>query len=1050
MIGVRPRHTVRRCFGLAVVAVFVSPGLGPASALGQSSEAQYDTALYQAMRWRNIGPFRGGRSVTVAGVTSDPSTYYFGGTGGGVWKTTDAGETWVNVSDGFFGTGSVGAIAVAESDPNVIYVGMGEHAVRGVTTSHGDGVYKSTDAGKTWTHVGLERTRAIARIRIHPKDPDLVYVAAQGAPYGESEERGIYRSSDGGATWEKVLYVSARAGASELAMDVTNPRILYAGFWDHLRRPWVVESGGPGSGLWKSTDGGDSWEKLETGLPELMGKTAVDVSPVDPDLVWALIEAEGDEGGLYRSDDAGGSWKLVNEERVLRARAWYYIEVYADPQDENTVYVMNAPFLRSVDGGKTFQQVAVPHGDNHDLWINPKDNRVMINANDGGANITFNGAATWSTQRNQPTAQFYRVNADNRFPYYVYAGQQDNSTVAIASRTSGAGIGWKDWHAVGGCETAHVAFDPDDPVLVYAGCYQGIITEYDDRTGMDRDIMAYPFLGLGMTPLDMKYRFNWNAPIVTSPHDRRVVYHAGNVLLKTEDRGRSWTEISPDLTRDEKAKQGPGGTPITNEGAGGENYNTIMYVVESPHEPGTIWVGTDDGLVQITRDGGGAWENVTPDDVGEAMINSIEVSPHDPATAYIAVTRYKFNDLTPHIYRTSDYGRSWRRIVRGIDDEAWVRVVREDPVRPGLLYAGTETGVYVSFDDGARWQSLQLNLPVVPVTDLIVRDNDLVAATQGRAFWILDDLAPLQQLDDRVAASDVHLFAPERAYRVAGSSADRPRLGKNPPAGAVIYYYFAEAPDEEVKLEILDEAGAVIRSYSSEKREGDDGGAKPIPAKAGQNRWVWDLRHEPIPRVEGLMVFGGLQGRRAIPGTYRVRLELGDYEGTQSFEVVDDPRLMRSHADFAAVEEFLAEIQRNVDELHEGVIRIRDVREQLKAFMERIEGRPEAEEIGAAGDSLVERLTELEEMLVQPKQKTFQDVVNFPSRLNAEFLFLAGLVDDGAPPITEGQRQRLSDLSARWSKRKELMEELLKSELDRWNALVREKGIPAVIVSTGP
>ncbi|MFQ5811469.1 MAG: glycosyl hydrolase, partial [Armatimonadota bacterium] len=523
----------------------------------------------------------------------DPFTYYFGGAGGGVWKTEDAGERWRNISDGFFKTGSVGAIAVAESDPNVIYVGTGEHAVRGVTTSHGDGVYRSNDAGKTWTHLGLEKTRAISRIRIHPKDPDVVYVAAQGAPYGPTEERGIYRSTDGGATWEQVLFVSERAGASELSIDPTNPRILYAGFWDHLRRPWVVESGGPGSGIWKSTDGGDTWTKLEKGMPKLMGKTAVAVSPADPERVWALIEAEGDRGGLYRSDDAGASWTLVNSERVLRARAWYYIEVYADPQDVNTVYVMNAPFLRSVDGGKTFQRVSVPHGDNHDLWINPTNNQVMINANDGGANISFNGGKSWSTQRNQPTAQFYRVNTDNRFPYSVYGGQQDNSTVAIASRTFDAGIDWKDWHAVGGCESAHIAFDPDDPVLVYAGCYQGQISVWDARTRSARPIMAYPYLGLGMLPKDMRYRFNWNAPIVVSPHDPRLIYHAGNVLLKTEDRGLSWTEISPDLTRDEIDKQGPGGGPITNEGAGGENYNTIMYVVESPHEVGTIWVGSD-------------------------------------------------------------------------------------------------------------------------------------------------------------------------------------------------------------------------------------------------------------------------------------------------------------------------------------------------------------------------------------------------------------------------------------------------------------------------
>ena len=1014
----------------------------------QTGDAQYDTALYHAMQWRNIGPHRGGRSVAASGVTADPFTYYFGGTGGGVWKTEDAGETWTNISDGYFKTGSVGAIAVSESDPNVIYVGMGEHAVRGVTTSHGDGVYKSTDAGKTWTHMGLAATRVIARIRVHPSNPDLVYVAAQGATHGPTPERGIYRSRDGGATWQQVLFVSKSAGASELSMDPTNPRMLYAGFWDHQRYPWTVVSGGPGSGIYKSSDGGDTWEELSSGLPELMGKTAVDVSPANPDRVWALIEAQGDEGGLYLSDDAGASWTQLNSERVTRARAWYYIEVYADPQDEETVYIMNAPFLKSVDGGKTFKQIRVPHGDQHDLWINPTNNRNMINANDGGANISFNGGQSWSTQQNQPTAQFYRVITDNRFPYYVYGGQQDNSTVAIASRTSDAGIDWKDWYRVGGCESAHVAFDPDDPVLVYAGCYQGQISRYDVRTKIARNIMAYPYLGLGMTPEDMRYRFNWNAPIVASPHDRSVIYHAGNVLLKTEDGGVGWVEVSPDLTRNEKAKQGPGGAPITNEAAGGENYNTIMYVIESPHEAGTIWVGTDDGLVHLTRDGGANWENVTPRDVGEAMINSIEVSPHDAASAYIVVTRYKFNDLTPHIYRTNDYGRSWRRIVRGIDEDAWVRAVREDPVRRGLLYAGTETGVYVSFDDGERWQTLQLNLPVVPVTDLKIQGNDLVASTQGRAFWILDDLSPLRQIDDEVSRAAAHVFAPGRAYLFGGSGDSLPRMGANPPQGAIVQYYLADAPDSVVTLEILDGAGAVIRTYSSVKQEGSD--EKPIPAKAGQNRAVWDLRHEPLPKAEGLFVFGSLQGRRVMPGTYQVRLTASEHTQTQSFEVEGDPRLRLSPTDYMAVDEFLVAIREQLSEMHEGVNRIRDVKKQIEGFLERIEGRPEAEELDEAGDALMERLTELEEMLVQPKQKTFQDVVNFPSQLNAQFLYIRVAADAAGPPLTEGVKTRLADLSEQWSEQKALMESLLEQELADWNALVQEKGVPAVILSTEP
>ncbi|MCZ6506893.1 MAG: glycosyl hydrolase, partial [Acidobacteria bacterium] len=633
-------------------------------------EAQIDSDLIGALEWRSIGPFRGGRVTAVAGVIQDTSTFYMGATGGGVWKTEDGGVSWNNVSDGHFGTGSVGAIAVAPSDPNVVFVGMGEAAIRGVANSHGDGVYKSTDGGASWTHLGLEETRHISAVQVDPRDPDVVFVAAQGYQGKATPERGIYRSTDGGTTWELVLFVSADAGASSLSMDVTNSRILYAGFWQHRRYPWKVESGGLDGGIYKTTDGGDTWEELTEGLPELPGKIGVAVSPATPERVWAIIEAE--EGGLFRSDDAGASWERINEERVLRARAWYYTHIFADPQDAERVWVLNAPAMRSIDGGKTFTRVSTPHGDNHALWIHPHDNTILINGNDGGANISYNGGKTWSTQDNQPTAQIYRVNTDNQFPYRIYGGQQDNSSVSIASRTINAdGIGRDAWTSAGGCETAYSAFDPDNPRYIYSGCYQGLIGELDTVTRHERSVMAYEFLGLGATPSELRYRFNWNAPIVASPHDPTVIYHAANKLLKTTDRGTTWREISPDLTRDEESKQGPGGGPITNEAAGGENYNTILYVAESPHEAGTIWVGSDDGLVHLTRDGGANWSNVTPSGLEESMINTIEVSPHDPAKAYLAVTRYKFGDYAPRIYRTTDYGQSWHLRVDGIDDEAW-------------------------------------------------------------------------------------------------------------------------------------------------------------------------------------------------------------------------------------------------------------------------------------------------------------------------------------------------------------------------------------------
>ena len=1034
------------------IAILVTVGVVTGgSAAAQKKEPQFPTSLYQGMQWRNIGPFRGGRSVAVTGVIQDTQTFYFGGVGGGVWKTTDGGETWNSITDASFKTSSVGAIAVAPSDPNVIYVGMGEHAVRGVATSHGDGVYKSTDAGRTWKHLGLEKTRAISRIRIHPADPDLVYVAAQGAPYGPTRDRGIYRSNDGGRTWENVLYVSETAGAADLAMDPTNPRILYAAFWDHLRVPWEVRSGGPGSGIHKSTDGGTTWEKLGEGLPQLMGKIGVDVAP-NGERVYAIVEADPG-GGLLRSDNGGKTWSLQSEQWNIRGRAWYYMEVFADPQNPDVVWVCNAPLMKSIDAGKTFTNVRVPHGDTHDLWIHPKNSRILINANDGGGVISYNGGQTWSTDQNQPTAQFYRVNTDNRFPYWVYAGQQDNSTVSIMSRTFGPGIGWKDWHDVGGCESAHVAFNPDDPTLVYAGCYQGQITEYDGRLDSEKSVQAYPELPLALPMREMKYRFNWNAPIVVSAHNARIIYHAGNVLLKSEDRGRSWVEISPDITRNDDEKKGPQGSPITNEGAGGEVYGTIFYVAESPHQAGVIWTGTDDGLVQLTRDGGKTWQNVTPTGVGEAQINAIEVSPHDPATAYLAVTKYKFNDFTPHIFKTTDYGKKWERLVEGITPEAWVRVVREDPVRKGLLYAGTETGMYVSFDGGLHWQSLQLNLPVTPITDLKVQSDDLVASTQGRAFWILDDLSPLRQIDEKVAGADSHLFKPRttvRAFAFGGFGAGA-NLGKNPPAGAIIDYYVAKAPEGPVTIEILDTSGRLVRRYSSEKKDepgrpeasGEDffgpPPTQPLEVKAGMNRTNWDLRHEQIPRVPGVFSFGSLAGRKALPGNYQVKLTVGGKSLTQSFELKKDPRLEITVQDFQAQEELTAAIDKELTEIHQSVIRLRDVRGQLEGLMKR------AKDAEADAKPLVEKLSAVEEALLQKRTADGQTVINFPVRLNHHYIYLRAMVDSAEGAPTEGPRKRFADLQAQWAKHKATLDQLLGAELAAFNGKIRDKGIFAVM-----
>ncbi|MDH3271344.1 MAG: glycosyl hydrolase [Gemmatimonadota bacterium] len=1047
--GAAPSRPAIPGIPVAISLVCALLAILPAGTLAQ--ETSVDPGMYAEMQWRSIGPFRGGRSVAVAGVPSRPLTYYMGTVGGGVWKTTDAGTTWRNVTDGQFGTSSVGAIAVAESDPNVVYVGMGEHAVRGVMTSHGDGVYRSTDAGRTWTHLGLDRTRSISRIRVHPDDPDLVYVAAQGAPYGANEERGIYRSRDGGESWELILHVDENSGASDLAMDMTNPRILYASFWDHRRLPWRVVSGGPGSGFWKSTNGGETWEQINDGLPDEMGKTSIDVSRANPDRLFAMVEADPG-GGLFRSDDAGASWTLVSESWTIRARAWYYIEVFTDPIDEETVYVLNAPMMKSIDGGRTFSNVSVPHGDNHDLWISPHDNEVMINANDGGANVSFNGGASWSTQQNQPTAQFYRVNVDDRYPYHVYGGQQDNSSVAIASRASG-GIDWKAWYSVGGCESARPDFDGNDPRFVYAGCYMGIISEYDHVTGSTRDIAAYPVMPAALQAREMKYRYNWSAPIIVSEHDSNTIYHASNHVVRSRDRGMSWQEISPDLTRDEDDKQDYGGGPITNEGAGGEIYGTIYAFDESPHDANTLWTGSDDGLVHVTRDGGVTWQNVTPGGWGEVMVNEISVSPHDPATAYAAINRYKFNDFTPMAFVTRDYGTNWREISDGFDDEAWVHVVREDPVRPGLLYAGTETGVYVSFDAGSNWQSLQLNLPNTPINDLIVheRENDLVVATSGRSFWILDELAPLRQAMD-VAGGAHHLFAPDHAYRWAGGGGGGGgSAGQNPPNGAVIDFALGSDPSEEevVAIEILTAAGDLVRTYSTDPHEDVSPGTSPMSV-GRVNRMVWDLRHEAIPNIPGAYVFGSLQGRRVVPGTYQVRLRVGDWSMTQPLEVRMDPRLDVSLAEYIEQDRFVADVAAELTALHRAVARNNDVRGQIETLMERVEGHDGADAVTEEGQELAGDLETVADSLYQRRTVDGQTVINFPTRLKFQYVFLHGNADADEPGVSMGSRDVLGDLRARWTVHQATNEELLGPRLDAFNELLREAGFSVIIAPPRP
>lgn len=1011
-------------------------------------------SLYHGLKWRNIGPFRGGRSVASSGVVGQPMTYYMGSTGGGIWKTTDDGITWKNVSDSYLKTGTVGAIAVSESNPNIVVAGMGEHAARGVMTSMGDGVYKSTDAGKTWKHIGLDKTRHISDVIIHPTNAEIIFIAAQGAQYGPSDDRGIYRSIDGGANWEKVLFVNKTTGASSLSMDMKNPLILYAAFWEHSRYPWTMTSGGENSGLYKSEDGGTTWNKMKEGIPEEFGKAGISVSRANPERVFAVLEAEGKKGGVYRSDNAGKKWTQVSKDRINIARSWYYMEIFADPQDENIVYICNAPLTKSIDGGKTFSRIATPHGDNHHLWINPMDNSKMINSNDGGANVSNNKGKSWSSQQYQPTSQFYRVITDNLVPYNVYGGQQDNSAIAITSRTNDQGIDWKDWYSVAGCESAYLAFDPDNPEIVYGGCYQGIIEKWIRASREGKAIKEYPELALGNAPENFKFRYNWNAPIISSPHDRNTIYHAGNVVFKTTDGGISWSVISPDLTRNDKSRQGPGGGPYTNEAAGGENYNTLMYLVESPHEKGVLWAGSDDGLLHLTKDGGENWVNITPPVLEEGIINSIEVSPHDPATAYIAVMRYKFMDLKPYIFKTTDYGNTWSKIVSGITDEhTFVRVVREDPKRKGLLYAGTETGLYISFNDGLNWQPFQLNLPVVPINDLTIQDNDLVAATAGRSFWILDDLGAIQNTTKNNTA--LTIFKPKDTYLLFGGSSEKPipGLGQNPKQGVTFDYFLNVAADSlNLELQVLHN-GKIIRTISNKKQKDfktwPGGPAKPVvlPSKMGYNRFTWDFRKETLPAVDKVFVYGNYSGSRVAPGTYVLRLTL-DTEVTETeVTILPNPKVKASQADFDEQQAILVQIENTIKNIHESVTQMRSAKTQLNAYAKLLKDNSAAEDLLDKGKELIKRIDSWEKNLIQPNQKTFQDVINYNNKLNAELMYLKGFVDTTDPKVTQGAKQRLDELLGDWKTYEDEKKAIVNTEMAAYNSLYTDLGLPALILN---
>ena len=1024
-------------------------------------------------QYRLIGPFRGGRVGAVEGVAGQPNVYYYGATGGGVWKSTDGGTNWLNVSDGFFKTGSVGAIAVAPSDPNIVYVGMGEETVRG-NVSSGDGVYRSADGGKTWKNIGLADTEQISRVRIDPRNPDLVYVAAIGHVWGDNGERGIFRTKDGGKTWEKVLYRDAGTGASDLVIDPSNPSTLYAALWQFGRKPYRMDSGGEGSGLFKSTDGGDSWTEISRnkGLPSgVLGKINVAVSPVNSNRVWAMVEAK--DGGLYRSDDAGETWQRVSESSEIRQRPWYFNRVYADTQNENTVYVLNVGFERSIDGGRTFSSVRTPHSDNHDLWIDPQNSKRMIEGNDGGSNVSTDAGATWTDQK-QPTAQFYRVVLDNDFPYNIYGAQQDSSTVRIASRSDGRAITDDNWYDVGGGESGWIAPLPEDSNIVFAGSYDGYLTRSNHRTGQEQNVDVYPDNPMGSGAKDAKYRFQWNFPILFSPHKtdgRSVLYTAANVLFRSLDEGNSWEAISPDLTRNDKSKQVSSGGPISQDNTSIEYYDTIFTVDESPVKQGVIWTGSDDGLVQVTQDNGKNWTNVTPKDLPEwIQINQIKASPFDPGTAYFAATNYKNDDVKPYLYKTTDFGKTWKKIVSGIPADQFTRVVIEDPNRKNFLYAGTERGIFYSTNGGDRWQSLQLNLPIVPVADLAVqkREGDLVVATQGRGFYVLDDLPVLYQLADAQKVSDF-LFKTEDAYRTVGGFAQLPptaKAGENPQSGVVVNYYLKQEPAKDVTLEFLDANGKVLRKFTgkaAKKAEGAAGetsapepeadrpsrrrGEPQVPVAIGLNKFAWNFRLPNATTLPGLIMWGGsLAGPRIPPGNYQVRLSVdGKPVGTESFTVKADPRLDATQDDFQKQYDLMTKINAKLSETHSAILNIRDTRQQLENIAKRLK-QPDDKELVVKAKDISKKLTEVEDALIQTKIRSEEDPLNFPIRLNNKLAGLGSYVDsaDGRP--TAQAYIVFNDLQSQIDTQLEKFAKIKSEDIADFNKQYAAKNLPVIMV----
>ena len=1038
----------------------VFPLLGTAAFL--LAAATYDPSLYSGLQWRSVGPNRGGRSITSSGSSARPLEYYFGATGGGLWKTTDGGITWRPVTDGHIASSSVGAVAVSQSNPDIVYIGMGETELRG-NIMQGDGVYKTTDGGRTWKHMGLEDTQAISRIRINPTNPDIVYVAALGHPYGPNAERGIFRSKDGGATWQKILYRDDHAGAVDLCLDPHNPDVMFAAIWDVYRTPWSLSSGGSRTGLFKSTDGGDHWTEItrNPGLPAgIDGKIGVSVSGADSSRVYAIVENEN--GGVFVSDDAGATWKLASDNREVRQRAFYYTRIYADPKVKDTVYVLNVGFHKSTDGGKTYRQLRPPHGDNHDLWIDPANPLRMIESNDGGGTVSNNGGQTW-TNEEYPTAQIYHVAVTKDIPYHICGAQQDSSTICVSSAGAGGrgGRGGTPTYGAGGGESGYIAPDPKNPNIFYAGSQGALLTRLDRRTNYSKDVQVYPLFFSGENAGSLPERWQWTYPIVFSPVNPDILYTSSQHLWKTTDEGHTWEKISPDLTRADPKTLGDSGGPITHDQNGPEIYATIFTIAPSRKDVNTIWTGSDDGLVYITRDGGKNWAKITPPSMPDfGRVSLIDASPHNPGGAYVAGKNYQNDDRKPYIFKTADYGRTWTKIVSGIPDNDFVHAVREDPVKAGLLFAGTEHGIYVSFDDGGQWQSIRQNLPDTQVSDLLIEGNDLVIATHGRSFYVMDDISPLRQLSPAMSAETAHLFVPPAAERTVSP--------------ARIDYYLAK-PSDKIQIDIMDAKGQVIRTFTgtpndqqggrgrggrggnagdAASAEGEAGGgfggggrgrgANPTPPdKAGLNRFTWDMRYPGAKTFEGMVLWSGnTQGPVAVPGTYQVRLTANGKTMTQQFELEKDPRLDNvTIADLSEQFTLAMKINDDVTGANEIVIMVRELKRQMDAALKA--NRDQA--LKASLDAFRDRLSAIEEEVYQVRNRSGQDPLNFPIKLNNKIAALGSTVQhgDGKPTVSSYEVYKL--LHARLVEEQAKLDHLLSSELPAVNKSLTDRKLAALV-----